>query len=196
MCYNKIQGTLNHHQVEIGICMKSVLKKGQQVEIKKPSGETEGIATLVAVVRKSHTAIPPFETWVVRFDDDEEPVQRDIPVKLPQVAGMASSMARLPESRNLLAFMAEAGLSNDWIDPTNNGVTAHISGKVLNNEVGAVELVGRKINEEMLVHLEHGKTKIVLNLNTLLVLASSYIRQQFNIAAEAVRNELSDSNPG
>jgi hypothetical protein len=108
---------------------------------------------------------------------------------------MASSLARLPESRNLLAFMAEAGISNDWVDTS--GIAAYTSGKVLSNEVGAVELAGsRKINEEMLIHLEHGKTKIVLNLNTLLVLASSYIRQQFNIAAEAAenRNELPDSD--
>jgi len=170
--------------------MRTVLKRGERVEISKVgSVETEGIATLMQLVRKSHTAIPPFETWIVRFDDDEEPVQRDIPVKVPQVAGMASSLARLPESGNLLAFMAEAGLSSDWIDPAGHGVTARVSGKVLNNEVGAVELAGsRKINEEMLVQLEHGKTKLVLNLTTLLVLASSYIRQQFNVAAEAAEN--------
>jgi hypothetical protein len=180
--------------------MRTVLKRGQRVDIYRPSivgvnAEMEGAATLIQLVRKSHTSIPPFETWTVRFDDDEEPVQRDIPVKLPQVTGMASSLARLPESRNLLAFMAAAGISNDWVDTS--GITAYTSGKVLSNEVGAVELAGsRKINEEMLVHLEHGKTKIVLNLTTLLVLASSYIRQQFNIAAEAVENnnELPDSD--
>jgi len=175
--------------------MKSVLKSGQQVSINQPTG-LEGTATLIKLVRKCHASIPPFETWTVKFDDDEEPVQRDIPIKLPPVTGMASSLARLPESRNLLAFMAEANISNDWVDTS--GVTAYVSGKVLNNEVGAVELAGnRKINEEMLVHLEYGKTKIVLNLATLLVLASSYIRQQFNVAAEATegRNELSDSDP-
>ena len=182
--------------------MRTVLKRGQRIDICRPfymgtGTEIEGAATLIQLVRKSHTSIPPFETWTVRFDDDEEPVQRDIPVKLPQVAGMASSLARLPESRNLLAFMAQAGISNDWIDPAGNGVVAHVSGKILNNDIGSAELVGRKINEEMLVHLEHGKTKIVLNLATLLVLASSYIRQQFNIAAEAAENsnELPDSNP-
>jgi hypothetical protein len=180
--------------------MRTVLKRGQRVDIYRPAvmgtvAEIEGAATLIQLVRKNHTSIPPFETWTVKFDDDEEPVQRDIPVKLPQIAGMASSLARLPESRNLLAFMAEAGISNDWVDTS--GIAAYTSGKVLSNEVGAVELAGsRKINEEMLIHLEHGKTKIVLNLNTLLVLASSYIRQQFNIAAEAAenRNELPDSD--
>jgi hypothetical protein len=112
---------------------------------------------------------------------------------------MASSLARLPENKNLLVFMAEAGLSGDWVDPAGHGVVAHFSGKTLNNEVGAVELAGsRKINEEMLVHLEHGKSKVILNLNTLLVLASSYVRQQFNVAAEAAenRNELSDHHSG
>jgi hypothetical protein len=177
--------------------MKTVLKVGQKVDIVREesawggqqSNMFEGKATTVKLIRKNHTAIPPFETWMVKFDDDEEPVQRDIRVKLPQAPGMSSSLARSPESRNLLAFMAAAELSDDWMDPSGHGITAYVSGKVLSNEIGATELVNGRINEEMLVHLEHNKAKIVLNLNTLLVLASGYIRQQFDMAAEVVQNE-------
>ena len=177
--------------------MRTVLKVGQRVDITREestgcgyqSTMFEGKATLVKLVRKCHTAIPPFEIWIVKFDDDEEPVQRSIPVKLPSVSGMSSSLARAPESRNLLAFMAAAGLSDDWTDPSGHDVTAYVSGKVLSNDVGAVELTSNnRINEELLVHLEHPGAKIVLNLNTLLVLASGYVRQQFDMAAEAVKN--------
>ena len=177
--------------------MKTVLKVGQRVDIYyreardiSNEAELEGTATLIKLVRKNHMCIPPFETWIVKFDDDDEPVQRDINVKLQQVFGMSSSLARAPESRNLMAFMAASGLSDDWADPSGHGVTAHINGKVLNNEFGAVELIGsRQVNDEILVHLECTGAKLILNLNTLLVLASSYIRQQYDIAAEAVQHD-------
>ena len=187
--------------------MKTVLKVGQKINIYRPSlidgnvgygvatisnpsgeAELEGIATLVRIVRKNHACIPPFETWIVKFDDDEEPVRRDIHVRLPQTAGMASSLARSPEGRNLLAFAAAAGLSDDWADPSGHGVTAWVNGNVLNNGVGAVELAGRQVNDELLVHLECAGAKVILNLNTLLALASSYVRQQYDIATEAVQN--------
>jgi hypothetical protein len=125
--------------------MRTVLKSGQKVEILKPlalleskcftcPADLEGIATLIKLVRKCHTAIPPSEVWLVKFDDDDEPVQREILVKLPQTtSGMSSSLARSPESRNLLAFMSVAGLSDDWIAPAERGVTAHFSGSVLVN---------------------------------------------------------------
>ncbi|MFA5767454.1 MAG: hypothetical protein WC919_06015, partial [Candidatus Paceibacterota bacterium] len=63
--------------------MRTVLKRGQRVDIYRPAvmgtvAEIEGAATLIQLVRKNHTSIPPFETWTVKFDDDEEPVQRDI----------------------------------------------------------------------------------------------------------------------
>ena len=168
--------------------MKTVLKKGQKVEIRKVcTGELEGKAVLVALVKKNHSYTPPFETWMVKFDEDDEPMERDIRVKLPHSSGMASSLARSPESKSLLTFMSDADLSDDWVDPRGHGITAYVTGKVLSNENGAVEVVGRnKANDELLVHLEHGKTGIVLNLNTLLVLASSYVRLQYDVATEAV----------
>ena len=102
---------------------------------------------------------------------------------------MLSSLARSPEGRNLLLFMASAGLSDDWADPTSHGVTAYVNGKILDNAIGAVELVnGRQVNEEILVHLECANSKVILNLNTLIALASRYIRQQYDVAAEAVQN--------
>lgn len=170
--------------------MKTILKRGQRVEILRPfASAVEGTATLISSVRKCHTNIPPMETWIVKFDDDEEPVQRDIAVRLPQTSGMSSSLARSPESRNLLAFIAAAGLSDDWADPSGHNVTAWVNGKILNNEVGAIELAGRQVNDEILVHLECPGAKIILNLNTILVLASSYVRQQYNVATEAVQTD-------
>jgi hypothetical protein len=127
--------------------------------------------------------------WVVKFEDDETPVERDITIRLPKTSGMSSSLARSPEGKSLLAFMAAAGLSDDWADPSGHGVTAWINGKVLNNEIGAVEIKGRKVNDEILVHLECPKEKITVNLNTLLILASSYVKLQYAIATEAVQKD-------
>lgn len=179
--------------------MKTILKAGQQENIYRPAlgaGDfpitLEGRATLVKLVRRCHTAKQPYETWLVKFEDDDTPVSRDIVVNLPNY-GMASSLARSPECINLLEFMENAGLSNDWADPCGHGVVAYVTGRVLGNDVGAVELAGsRKINDELLVHLECTKdsdanSKIILNLNTLLVMASNYIRQQYDIAAEATQ---------
>lgn len=180
--------------------MKTILKSGQRVEIFQSDisaldfpiplvANLEGTATLIKLIKRCHMAAQPYETWLVKFDDDEEPVQRDIQVKLPYMAGMSSSLARALESRNLLTFMASAGLSDDWADPDGHGVTAYVSGKVLDNAIGAVELSGnRHVNNEILIHLECSKAKMVVNLNTLLVLASSYIRQQINVATEAVQD--------
>jgi hypothetical protein len=184
--------------------MKTALKVGQKVNIFKlwsaitfPNDDLtnrpplcEGVATLVKLVRKCYSAVRPFETWIVKFDDDEEPVERDIAVRLPQPSSMASSLARSPESKKLLAFMDITGLSDDWVDPVGHGVVAHVNGRVLNNAVGAVELSGdNQINDEILVHLEHSEYKVVLNLNTLLVFATRYIKQQFDIATEAVQGK-------
>jgi hypothetical protein len=179
--------------------MKTILKSGQRVEIFQSDissldfpiplvANLEGTATLIKLVKKCHTAARPYETWMVKFDDDGEPVQRDIQIRLPYSSGMSSSLARAIESRNLLTFMSSAGLSNDWADPNGHNVTAYFSGKILDNAVGAAELSGsRRINNEILVHLECPNAKIVVNLNTLLVLASSYIRQQIDVATEAVQ---------
>lgn len=184
----------------IGEQLKTVLKVDQKVEVFKslfecetldgpPKYILEGTATLVKLVCKHHNTIPAYETWMVKFDDDGEAVQRDIRVKLPPTSGMASSLARSPEGKSLLAFMVETGLSNDWADPSGHGITAYVNGKVLNNEIGASEFAkSNQINDEILVYLEHGQTKVILNLNTLLVLASSYVRQQYGVVAEAIEN--------
>jgi hypothetical protein len=186
--------------------MKTILKSGQRVEIFQSDiskldfpiplvANLEGTATLVKLVERHHTAARPYETWMVKFDDDEEPVRRDIHIKLPYMAGMSSSLARSIESRNLLTFMTCAGLSDDWADPNGHGVTAYIGGKILDNAVGGVELSGsRRINNEILIHLECPKSKIVVNLNTLLVLASSYIRQQMDVATEAVQDSKKNTD--
>ena len=172
--------------------MRTILKKGEQVKIFHPPSGTfparqEGTATLIKLVRRNHDSVPPTEVWLVRFDDDGEVVERTIPVSI-SLPGMASSLARSAESKNLLAFMASAGLSDDWADPSGHGVTAWVSGKVLNNEVGAVELAGnRQVNDELLVHLECPEAKLVVNLNTLLVLATGYIRVQYSVAAAATQ---------
>ena len=175
--------------------MKSVLRRGDWCSVYKkqqtPSEhlELEGKAQLVSLVRLCHTSNPPSEVWVVKFEDDETPVERDITIRLPKTSGMSSSLARSPEGKSLLAFMAAAGLSDDWADPSGHGVTAWINGKVLNNEIGAVEIKGRKVNDEILVHLECPKEKITVNLNTLLILASSYVKLQYAIATEAVQKD-------
>ena len=108
--------------------MKTVLRVGQKVDIHrvklvesgiKPDGtDIEGTATLIKLLQKSHTTNPPYETWLVAFDDDETPVERHIPVRLPQFQsyGMSSSLARSPVNRQLLEFMVAAGLSDDWAD--------------------------------------------------------------------------------
>jgi hypothetical protein len=163
--------------------MKTILKPGQKVEIYKEDGLIEGTATLIKLVKKCHTADRPIETWFVRFDDDGEIIQRDISVKLISTPGMSSCLARSPEGKSLLTFMSMADLTDDWIDPKGHDVTAFVSGKILDNLVGSNELVGpNQVNEEILIHLEHSDTSIVINLNTLLVLASSYVRQQLDMA--------------
>jgi hypothetical protein len=170
--------------------MKTVLKVGQKVDIyERVCGKPalEGTATLIKLVTKNHNTIPPYETWIVDFDDDGEPVQRDIRVSLPQASSMASSLARSPEGKSLLTFIS--GLEDGLADPKSNGVTAYVSGKVLGNEVGAKELAGNnQVNDELLVHLECRDEKVILNLNTLLILASSYIRQQYGVVTEAIEN--------
>ena len=67
---------------------------------------------------------------------------------------MLSALARSPEGKSLVEFAEAVGLSSDWENPHGVGVVISISGRVLNNRVGARVLDGNKINDEVLVHLE------------------------------------------
>ena len=184
--------------------MKSQLKRGRRVEIFRytpPLSQTdqplfgartkelEGTAILQSLIRKYHDEKEPSEIWMVKFDEDDEPVQREILVEVqPKPSGMLSSMARSSEGKNLLLFMKTVGLSHDWSDPTGHGVTAFVNGQTLDNTVGASELTATgQVNCEILVHLEHKNIKIVVNLNTMLALASGYVRQQYGVAEEAIK---------
>ena len=174
--------------------MRSQLKRGCRVDIYQSplaAMDFEGTAVLQSRIRKNYTSAPAYETWMVKFDEDDEPVERVIRVDLPEPSsGMLSSLARSPEGKSLLSFMRVTELSHDWSNPNRRGITAHFSGQLLDNEVGPIELTSTgRINDELLVHLEHRDTRIIVNLNTLLALASGYIRQQYDVATEAVQEE-------
>jgi hypothetical protein len=177
--------------------MKS-LKRGSRVNVYKwyqdgsiPQTDLEGSAVLQTRIRKNYAAQPPYETWMVKFDEDEEPVQRNIQIDMQEeTAGMLSSLARSPDGRDLLMFMKITKLPEDWSDPIGHEVTAFVSGQVLDNSVGSAELtVTGKVNDEMLVHLQHSDTAAIVNLATILALAAGYVRQQYKLASEVVNVE-------
>lgn len=188
--------------------MKTVLKKGERHTIVKSGSLSvvEGIAELVKPISKNYGSNPPYEVWDVKFDDDEI-VRRMITVKLSpdeteqpkwMLGGsccMSSSYARSSESDALVKFMKAANISIDWADPVGHGITAWVTGNALSNEIGAIELNGKKVNNELLLHLEHNNEKVVVNLNTLLVLATSYIKQQYDVAKEALRKSSESALP-
>ena len=183
----------------------SKLHQWQKVKIyKDPLEKTqfEGTATLLRRVNigEVRTPIPAeCEVWEVRFDaDDEARVTRVIAIddKNAFTMSMLSAMARSPEGKSLLDFMVAAGLSADWEDPQGHDVSCDVSGRFLSNKVGPNVLDGSRPNNELLVHLDidgpstHTTT---VNLNTILALASAYVRQQYGIAEEAVRRNTKGS---
>ena len=182
------------------------LKRGQEIDIyKDPFDKTmlEGRATLIK--RQPNTMVltgPPHEEWDVLFEDNESPVRRVIAIEdsKPSVdiftMSMLSAVARSPECKSLLEFMSRAGLTADWEDPPNHRVTASICGRVLDNRIGSNPMYGSKVNNEILVTLELKDESLreveyitTLNLNTILALASAYIKQQHEIAEAAIKKQ-------
>lgn len=101
---------------------------------------------------------------------------------------MLTSLARSPSMKSLLALVDKAGLPEDWEDPKSANITAHVSGRILDNKNGDQQLVDSKVNDEYLVHIHHRTGTCVVNLNNILALACAYAREEY----EKIRQHLSD----
>ena len=111
--------------------------------------------------------------------------------------GMLSALARSPMGKKLLEFREAIGLPDDWEDPKRYGVSAHCTGRVLDNRFGTAEIHDGSVNDEILVHLKSPAGTCVVNLNTLLALGCAYITNQYrlaehHLAEEAIRKAESD----
>jgi len=108
---------------------------------------------------------------------------------------MLSALARSPMGHQLLDFVAANGLPPDWEEPSRFGVSAFVTGRKLDNRLGANAVIQGSVNDEILVHLESPHGKCTLNLNTLLALATAFVEQQYNLAAVAVTDSMDKTTP-
>ena len=92
---------------------------------------------------------------------------------------MLSALARSAACKQLVVFADASQLPEDWEDPGQSGVTAFISGYKLDQKVGSAEFSGDRFNEELLVHLRSPNVACTINLNTVLALATAFVRDQY-----------------
>lgn len=93
------------------------------------------------------------------------------------MGSMISAVARSKESINLLEFADSNGLHDDWSSSHDEkGIRAMITGMVLDNKNSPSPISKGSVNTEFLVHLTGPAGKCVVNLSTVLALASAYIR--------------------
>jgi hypothetical protein len=100
-----------------------------------------------------------------------------------------SAMARGPEGQALVRFAGHNDLPDDWSDTK---IQAMLSGNRLDNATGATltDLDERSpdgINREYLVHLE-GCGVCVVNLATILAMATAWCRHQQDLAKSVARD--------
>ena len=102
---------------------------------------------------------------------------------------MLSALARSDMGEELLEFVRQSGLPDDWENPAAHSVEAHCTGRILDNKLGAIEVDGPRMNEELLVHLRSPAGRCVLNLNTLLAFATAYVAYQFDAVGRAIESQ-------
>jgi hypothetical protein len=101
---------------------------------------------------------------------------------------MLSSIARGTEGVALVKFANLHGLADDWHDagqppPGASPISVMVSGSRLDNIFGNLVMVDEgEISPEYLIHLGGNRAKCVVNLATVLAMATAYARQQIALA--------------
>ena len=95
-----------------------------------------------------------------------------------------SSLARSPESEQLLKFVLDHEVLDNWEHPP---LLCYVNGRVLSGTVP----VGELQSQELVVNIEyrHGEGKCSIHLSTLLSLATAYIKYQYEAVAAALSRQ-------
>jgi len=90
-----------------------------------------------------------------------------------------SSLARSPESENLIKFAIAHRITEDWESPE---LLCHVNGRVLSGTVSVGES-----DKELVVHISPVLgNKCSIHLSTLLALSTAYIKYQYEAVAMAL----------
>lgn len=102
---------------------------------------------------------------------------------------LVSAMARGEEAKLLVEFEDLNRIQAGWSGASDRGIKAMVSGLILDNlnDAHITEDDSHKLNKEILVHLSSPLGDCTVNLATVLAFASSYIREQHQIAVNSVR---------